>query len=298
MEKSIAQYQKAFNSAMDKLKANDSILAVMVFGSMVTGDLWEESDIDLFVIADTPNTEIKNVYAEEKGVPIHIKLMNKEKFLRLGEQDLKGGFLHRIFSSSRLVFSRDKEITERYDGGRYYPDLDRERWNMVYLGKVLKSLSVSKKYLCNEGIYTSYISAVKSLEEYAKLFINSSGYMINKDALAMAVNVSEDFKTCLQELFEVTSELPKKIEYTINYIEAELDKNLRDVTSLLLNYMKEKDCFLSAEDIKTDKLFVNYSIEIEAILNKLWEKNMIKKEYRELKSLNGKALFKENVYFV
>lgn len=298
MEKSIAQYQKAFNSAMDKLKANNYILAVMVFGSMVTGDLWEESDIDLFVIADTQNTEIKNVYAEEKGVPIHIKLMNKEKFLKLGEQDLKGGFFHRIFSSSRLVFSKDKEITERYDGGRYYPDIDRERWNMVYLGKVIKSISVSKKYLCNDGIYTSYISAVKSLEEYAKLFINFSGYMINKDALAMAVNVSDDFKTCLDELFKDNIELPKKIENTINYIEAELDKNLRDMTTILLNYMKDKDCFLSAEDIKNHKLFANYSIEVEAILNKLWEKNMIKKDYRELKSLNGKALFKENVYFV
>jgi len=39
MEKTIVQYQKAFNGLVEKLKGNSSILAVMVFGSVVTGDL-------------------------------------------------------------------------------------------------------------------------------------------------------------------------------------------------------------------------------------------------------------------
>ena len=138
MERTILQYQKAFNSIIERLKSNSSVLAVMVFGSMVTGDLWDESDIDIFVILDKKSSEIENIYTEEKDIPVHIKLMSKNKFLQLHEEDLRGGFLHRIFASSRLVFSKDMEITARYDSGRYYPDLDRERWNMVYLRKFIK----------------------------------------------------------------------------------------------------------------------------------------------------------------
>ena len=55
----------------------------MVFGSMVTGDLWEESDIDLFVVLNKNMDEIKNIYTEEKGIAVHIKLMSKEKFIQL-----------------------------------------------------------------------------------------------------------------------------------------------------------------------------------------------------------------------
>ena len=80
MEKSILQYQKAFNNIIERLKSNDSVLAVMVFGSMVTGDLWDESDIDVFVILDKKNPDIENIYTEEKEVPVHIKLMSKNKF--------------------------------------------------------------------------------------------------------------------------------------------------------------------------------------------------------------------------
>ena len=46
MGRTILQYQKAFNSAINRFKANKLVLAVMVFGSMVSGDLWDESDID------------------------------------------------------------------------------------------------------------------------------------------------------------------------------------------------------------------------------------------------------------
>ncbi len=56
MNDNIIKYQTAFNNVIDRLKNNESVLAVMVFGSMVTGDLWEESDIDLFVVT---NEDIK-----------------------------------------------------------------------------------------------------------------------------------------------------------------------------------------------------------------------------------------------
>ena len=298
MVKTILQYQKAFNSIIDRLKVNESVLAVMVFGSMVTGDLWDESDIDLFVILDKKMPDIRNIYMEEKDIPVHIKLLSKNKFMQLYEEDLRGGFMHRIFASSRLVFSKDMEITTKYDGGRYYPDLDRERWNMVYLGKTLKSIGVCKKYLHNNGIYTAYGAAVKSVEAYSKLYINSSGYMISKDAMTMAMNLNDEFRTCVDKLFYGKEDTVEQIDEAINYIQNSIDDCLRDVTGILIDFMKEKDCFLSAEDIIKDKIFVNYEIAMEDILNKLCEKNIIKKENRDYKTDDGKLLFKENVYFI
>lgn len=298
MEKTILQYQKAFNSLIERLKSNSSVLAVMVFGSMVTGDLWDESDIDIFVVFDKKGSEIENIYTEEKDIPVHIKLMSKSKFLQLHEEDLRGGFLHRIFASSRLVFSKDREVTARYDNGRYYPDLDRERWNMVYLGNLLKNIGLSKKYLYNNGIYTAHAAAVRSVEEFARLYINSSGYMISKDAMTMAMNLNDSFRKCVDDLFFNNKNAEEAINDTLNYLQKNIDNSIRNLTNVLINYMREKDSFLSAEDIKKDRLFYNYDINMEEILNKLWTKNLIKRETRDYKSEDGKVLFKENVYFI
>lgn len=298
MEKTILQYQKAFNSIVDRLKGNSYVLAVMVFGSMVTGDLWEESDIDLFVILDTRMAEIKNIYTEEKNVAVHIKVMSKNKFLQLYEEDIRGGFIHRIFASSRLVFSKDMDITSKYDNGRYYPDLDRERWNMVYLGSLLKSIGLCKKYIQNNGIYTAYTAAVKTVEDFAKLFVNSSGYMISKDAMTMAMNLNNNFKICVENLFFHNDDKEDIINSTLKFVQGCVDDSIRNYSGVLIDFMNEKDIFLSAEDIGNDKLFNNYDINMEEILNKLWEKSIIKKDTRDYRSEDGKMLFKENVYFI
>lgn len=298
MERTIAQYQKAFNTMIDSLKSNDSVLAVMVFGSMVTGDLWDESDIDLFVIVNSKSNKIRNIFTEEKDVPVHIKLMNKEKFLQLHESDLRGGFIHRIFASSRLVFSKDMEVTNRYNNGRYYPDIDKERWNMVYLGRVLKSIGICKKYLSNDGIYTAYTMVIKAIEDYARLYVNCSGYMISKDAVPMAMNLNDSFKDVVDNLFFEKANIKETIEATIEFLQKGVEKLIKISTNVLIEFMKDKDKFLSAEDIKTDRLFENFDIEIEDILNELWKRNIIKKESREYRIEEGKSIIKENVYFI
>lgn len=301
MESTILKYQKAFNSAIDRFKKNDFILAVMVFGSMITGDLWDESDIDLLVIYDDKSFELKNIYTEEKNILIHIKLMSKDKFLQLDEGNVRGGFIHRIISSSRLVFSKDSDITSIYDGIRYYPDIDRERWGMVYLGSLLKNIAICKKYLQNEGIYTAYISAVKSVEEFSKLYVNYTGHMISKDAIIVAISLNDEFKGYVDNLFfygNTAEELKKAISEVMDYFQKSIDENIRNFVNVLINYMREKDSFLSSQQIKKDKLFIDYDICMEEILNKLWEKNIIKKETRDYKVKDGLMLFKENVYFI
>ncbi|QBD85568.1 nucleotidyltransferase domain-containing protein [Clostridium tetani] len=298
MQKTIMQYQDVFNRLVNKLKNKDEILAVMVFGSMVTGDLWDESDIDLFVITNENMRGIRNIYIEEDNISVHVKLMNKNTFVTLVKKNLKGGYVHRIFTSCKLVFSKDNDITNLYDRGRYYPDIDRERWNMVYLSNSLKSIGVCKKYLVNDGTYTAYISIVKAIEEFSKLYVNLSGYMISKDAITMAVSLNNDFKKQVDELFFTRGEVLSNIKNIIKFMEENININIKKITAILLEYMREKDEFLSAEDIMQDPLFENFDISLEDILEKLHESEIIKRETRDYKTEEGKTLFKENVYYL
>ena len=298
MTKTILQYQKAFNSVVDRVRGDESILSVMVYGSMVTGDLWEGSDIDLFVISKEEFDAIRDIYTEEKGISVHIKLMSKEKFIQIYSHNLKGGYMHRIFSSSRLVFSKDMDITVRFDGGRFFPDIDRERWGMFFLGKLLKDMGVCKKYLSSNAIYTSYSAAVRCIEEYSRLFVNTSGYMISKDVMTMALNLNEDFKHCVDKLFFEKSNLEENIQETMTFLDDRIDSNIKNNCSVLLDYMRKKDKFLSAEEIMSEDLFKDFGIDMEELLSKLWEKDIIKKESRDFKLKEDKVLFKQNVYYV
>ena len=298
MTKTILQYQDAFNSVLDRIKIDETVLSVMIFGSMVTGDLWEESDIDFIVIVNKNFEKIRDIYTEEKNIPVHIKLMGKEKFIQTFSDSLKGGYWHRIFSASRLVFSKDMDITIRYDGGRFFPDIDRERWGLYFLGKLLKDIGVCKKYLSSNGIYTAYSTAIRCIEKYSRLFVNSSGYMISKDVMAMALDLNDNLKQCTDKLFFEKSNTIETIQETMIFIEKSINSSIKSNCDLLLNYMREKDTFLSSEEIVNDDLFKDFDIDMEEVLNKLWERNIIKKESRDFKIDKDKILFNQNVYFV
>ncbi|GAA0747733.1 nucleotidyltransferase domain-containing protein [Clostridium oceanicum] len=299
MDNSIVKYQKAYSKIINRLKSNEDVLATMVFGSMVTGDLWKESDIDLFVIIDEIMDSMKNVYTEdEEKVPVHVKVMSKKELKRICEEELRGGKMHRIFSSSRLVFSKDKQITAWYDGCRYYPDMDKERWNLVYLGNVFKNAGVCKKYLKSKTIYTAYSACISTLEEFSKLCINYSGYMISKDVITMSTNLDDDLKKIVDELFLEKEDLYGAINNLLDYIGRYINKNISNICNVLISYLKEKDKLLSSEEILEDDFFSSYNINMEEILKCLSEKNIIKRDSRKLNTDNGKWIFKENVYFV
>ncbi len=117
---------------------------------------------------------------------------------------------------------------------------------------------------------------MKLTEAFSKLYVNFSGYMISKDVINMATSLDDDFKNIVDDLFFNKDNIEESIIKLIEYIKIYLNDNIRNITSLLLNYMKEKDTFLSSQDILIDDLFKCYSISMEDILEYLYYKNIIK----------------------
>ena len=84
----------------------------------------------------------------------------------------------------------------------------------------------------------------------------------------------------------------------MTFLDQSINLTIKSNCALLLNYMREKDRFLSAEEIMADNLFKEFDIDMEELLNKLWERDIIKRESRDFKIDKDKILFNQNVYFV
>ncbi|NFL88483.1 nucleotidyltransferase domain-containing protein [Clostridium botulinum] len=295
MLKSILEYQKSFQKLINDLKVNKKVLAIFAFGSIVSGDLWDESDIDLFVLYKDNFNEIRDVYSEILGIDVHMKLLSKESFLNLYKSDGKKGFARNILLSSKIVFSRDDEITSTFNEARYSLDKHIEKWNLVYLGKLMKDLRVTKKYLHNDSIFTAYEILIRALDSFSKLYLNLNGYTVSKDAVRMATNLNDDFNNIINDLFyEPMSK--ENIENILLYIERFLELNIVASTKGLLEFLNEKRTFLSSYEIKNDVSFKEFDIKIEDILKELLKRKLVKKDIRKLDIEDSKKLINENVY--
>ena len=295
MSKSILDYQKSSEKLINVLKVNKKVLAIFAFGSIINGDLWEESDIDLFVVYKDVFDEVRDVYSEILDIPVHMKVLNKEKFLALYESDGKKGIIRNLLVSSKIIFSRDDEIESVFNKAKYSLDKYRETWNLVYLGNIIKDIRVAKKYLQNYIIFTSYEVLIRALDSFAKLYLNLNGYTVSKDAVKMATNLNNKFNVIVEKLFnnKCTKE---NVQNTVDYIENFLDENINEASKLLLDYLYEKSIFLSSYEIRNSELFKEFDIKIEDILKELFKRNLIIKDTKNLElPFNGKLLG-ENVY--
>lgn len=294
MLKSILEYQKAFQKLVNDLKINKKVLAVFAFGSIINGDLWDESDIDLFVLYKDNFHEIRDVYSEILGIDVHIKLLSKESFLNLYKTDGKKGFARNLLLSSKIVFSRDTEITSTFNEARYTLDNHIEKWNLVYLGKLIKDIRIIKKYLYNDSVFTSYEILIRALDSFSKLYLNLNGYTVSKDAVRMATNLNDNFNKLTNDLFsEPISK--ENIEEILLYIERFLELNIVAATKSLMQFLNEKKTFFSSYEIKNDIKFKEFEIKIEDILKELLKKNLVKKDVRKLDIEDSKKI-NENVY--
>lgn len=295
MKNLILEYQKAYQNVAQALEANNEVLGAFVFGSMVTGDLWENSDIDFFVIMREAERGIRNVYSTEFGVPVHLKVLSKEEFLNLKGFRVKGSYMHRIFSSSKIVFAKDEEIRAKYNDERFYPDMDRRKWTLSYLGKLIKTIDSTEKFLVGGNLFGAFRTLIDSMELYASVYVNSRGYMISKDTLSMAANLDREFDRQFRTLVG-EGDLEARITEVNRYLKTTIDMEIQQASEILLAYLRENPGFKSAREISRDPFFSDFSIEMEGILSLLHSKNLLKMELRAVKTFERRELIRENVY--
>jgi len=290
MNTKIVEYQKAFSSIKEDLEKNKHVLAVLAYGSMVSGDLWEGSNIDLLVVIDNLINDIKDINLTLNEVPIHLKLISKNNLMNNSNKKID-----EILITSRLIICNDLSIRKIHDELRYVPDIEKEKMNLVYLGETLKSINVLNKYLYNNRRYTAFELSLKAMESFAKLYINNNGYLVSKDSINMAISLNDSFKEIVDKIFFEQVNKEESIKEMITYIKNYLNVNLKQSSRILIDYIKDKDNWVTPQLLKEEELFKGLYINMEVILNELYKNKILNRRILE-QSLNG-FRYKENVYF-
>lgn len=295
MAKSVVDYQNACMEITEILKKNTNIISIFVFGSMVSGDLWEGSNIDLFAVYNDDFNEVRDVYSEVLDIPIHIKFISKDSFKKYYNEAGKRDLIKGPLMSSKLIYSIDHEITDLYQKIIYMIDSDKGRLNLVYLGNFFKDAGICKKYLSKGSRYTAHELLIRALNNFSMLYLSINGYTVSKDSLTMACNLNDSLNDKVKNLLynEVSDEGIKEL---LNYMENYLEYNIEKSSKEIIDFIKKEDKPLSSYEITNNQYFKNFKIKVEEILKVLYKNNIIIKEKREFRDSKGSLLAMENVY--
>ena len=295
MAKSVAEYQNSYLEITEILKKNPNVISIFVFGSMVSGDLWEGSNIDLFVIYKDGFNKIRDIYSEVLDIPVHIKFLSKDSFKNYLKSAGKRDLIKNYLMSSKLIYSIDNEINELNQQVLYMIDKDKGRWNLTYLGSFYKEARICRKYLSKGSGYTAHELIIRALNNFSMLYLSINGYTVTKDSLNMACNLNDELNIRVQNLLykEVNEDSIKEL---LNYMEGYLEFNIIKAAKEMIDFIKKENKYISAFEIDNNSYFENFKIKTEEILKVLHNNNILVKEKREFRDEKGILLSMENVY--
>lgn len=296
MEIDIKSYQEAYDIVIKKFKANNQVLAAVVFGSIVTGDICQGSDIDFAVITkEISKTEY--IYSKIKDISIHINYISKDIFLESYKNILKGGTFHKVFFTGKLAFCIDPEIKEVYLSTKVYSDRDRAIRNIDILCNLLNSIHYLKKYNINGKAATSYQWYIEVLQNYSRLVMNMNGYLTDKDILSIAVNMNSTVEYLFHKFID-DSDIKDKVEAILNYVNNFINISIENISTPIIRFLKEKALTCSVQDIRNSEDFKNIDGDLYLLLEKLSDLKLIKQTTRVYLTYGNEYLVDEVVYYV
>jgi len=113
------KHMRALNSFAEKMEKDPCVIALLLYGSMAYGTVWEKSDIDVeLIVRDGTVAPTDWVFIEEEGIQFEITGFVEVSKFKSSLQKRRDGFDHGMHGSGKLVFSKDESLHELFEASR------------------------------------------------------------------------------------------------------------------------------------------------------------------------------------
>jgi predicted nucleotidyltransferase len=105
------KFLAALDNLVDQVKADRSILAALLCGSLSHDTVWTKSDIDLVLVTvDDKKVERNGLSLYADGVNVHAMLIPRTEFRMMVEGSVRNSFTHSFLTKGRLLYTHDPTI--------------------------------------------------------------------------------------------------------------------------------------------------------------------------------------------
>lgn len=234
------KYDRALDQFIDRVKQDSSILAVYVLGSYVNGTLWERSDIDMVIVTNDESSSGKFLALEENSVSINAFTYSRSDFRRNQQRFIHGSIFHHLLSSSKLIYSTDKAISEFNRDMSSIAERDKDLQLMLSAEFLVGGLHKAQKTLYVEKSREKCFRWLFQIsEQLARIVILMNNQIPGRDVLAQLKEIDSKIysATSLKIITDGFSE--QNIEYFLEYIENFLLEHKNRLYKPLFEYLKE-----------------------------------------------------------
>ncbi len=245
-----AKYQAAFDSFLEKVKVDDTIIAAYIYGSLARGDVWEKSDLDVFLVTKDERREMETFALIEDEITFHCTVFSRSRFRRSHERVMRGSPGHQIYTSGKLVYTRDESLHDYFKDTAVVGERDRE-YLLLYIGMEALGFihDVQKALISHKDPLYAFIWLVHLVQCLAALETVSHKEIIQREVVQQALRLNpQDFNRLFIELINAEKDLPS-MHKQLALSEAYIAERTWVIFAPLLAFLEERGNVVSASEI-------------------------------------------------
>ncbi|HEX2457435.1 MAG TPA: hypothetical protein VHI99_27300, partial [Vicinamibacterales bacterium] len=185
-------FTAALDALVEQIKADRSVLAAILCGSLSHDTVWAKSDIDLVLVTiDDKKVEPGSLSIYADGVNVHAFMMPRAQFRRLVDGSIHNSFMHSLLAKGRLIYTHDETIADLCGRLRAIGDRDTRLQIMSAATHALPSIYKAHKWLVTRGDldYTA-LWMLYAATPLAQVAVLDAGLIVDREVIPQAMKLN------------------------------------------------------------------------------------------------------------
>jgi predicted nucleotidyltransferase len=245
-------FTAALESLVTQVKADRSVLAVILCGSLSHDTVWAKSDIDLvFVTIDDRQVPAADIALYADGLNAHAFLMPRTEFRRMVEGSVRNSFMHAFLAKGRLLYTHDPTIADLCATLDGLGDRDTQLQLLRAATGALPAIYKAHKWFVTRGDldYTALwiLYAARSL---AQVEVIAARRLADREVIQQAIALNPTFfKTIYTDLLN-TKKTRERVQTALDAIDAYVAERAPALFGLVIDYLREAGDARSCSEIE------------------------------------------------
>lgn len=244
------RFDNALEAFVEFIQQDKSIQVALLFGSLVEGNVWEKSDVDIILVSNDEKNPYKFYWLEQDDLNFQVTIYSRNRFKRMFEQNLSGSWFQHMLSTCKILFSEDETINEYVQQIQSPGKRDVEMQILYIIAMILGNLEKAEKYLRNKNdVVQSYLFISRLLDHLAQVVVLLNGEIPGREVIEQALKYeAEMFTRILTRVIEEKTDTEKMYDI-IDLIKTYVVEKTEIIFRPVIDYFKNEPEIRTISDL-------------------------------------------------
>lgn len=253
VEKSVGRrFAAALDALVDGIRADRSVLAAILCGSLSHDTVWEKSDIDLVLVTiDDKKLETSDMALYADGVNVHAILLPRTAFRKMVDGSLRNSFAHSFLAKGRLLYTHDPTIEDLCASLLAMGERDRRIQLLRAATHALSPVDKAHKwFVTREDLDYAALWLLYAATPLAQMEVIAAGELVGREVIPRAIALNPAlFERIYTDLLNTRKTRPR-IEAALAAVDTYLAERAPTVFAPILEHLEEVGEARSSREIE------------------------------------------------